>query len=148
ARYCNGFPTIRRNSNTLDGSISSTVSDIFTMLPYFPVTKMVTVVLLLPEWVGDISETPGGIKAALGFAVEGNFDRDEVTEFIGQGCDVDEGIGDRERLALQIDGDRRGIAQGVRDGREIALRIVAERGGVTEGIADGEAVENSYKVKN
>ena len=44
ARYCNGFPTLRRNSDTLGTSISSTVSDIFSLFPYFPVTKMVTVV--------------------------------------------------------------------------------------------------------
>ena len=45
ARYCNGFPTIRRNFDTLDISIHSILSDIFSLFPYFLVTKMVTVVL-------------------------------------------------------------------------------------------------------
>ena len=45
ARYCNGFPTIRRNFDTLDVSIHSILSDIFSLFPYFLVTKMVTVEL-------------------------------------------------------------------------------------------------------
>jgi hypothetical protein len=45
ARYCNGFPTLRRNSDRLAASIHSTLSDLFYLFPYFPVTKMVTVVL-------------------------------------------------------------------------------------------------------
>ena len=44
-RYCNGFPTIRRNSDTLDPSIQSILSDVFSLFPYFPVTNMVTVAL-------------------------------------------------------------------------------------------------------
>ena len=46
ARYCNGFPTLRRNSDTLDVSIHSILSDGFSLFPYFQVTKMVTVVTL------------------------------------------------------------------------------------------------------
>ena len=46
ARYCNGFPTICRNSDMLDASIHSILSDVFCLFPYFPVTKMVTVVTL------------------------------------------------------------------------------------------------------
>ena len=45
ARYCNGFPTLRRNSDTLGVSIHSILSDVFSLFPYFPVTKMVTVEL-------------------------------------------------------------------------------------------------------
>ena len=46
ARYCNGFPTLRRNSCTLAASISSIHSDIFSLFPHFRVTKMVTVGLI------------------------------------------------------------------------------------------------------
>ena len=45
ARYCNGFPTLRRNSDTLNASINSIISDVFSLFPYFLVTKMVTVAL-------------------------------------------------------------------------------------------------------
>ena len=45
ARYCNGFPTLRRNSDTLGVSIHSILSDVFSLFPYVPVTKMVTGVL-------------------------------------------------------------------------------------------------------
>ena len=44
ARYCNGFPTLRRNSDTLDVSIHSIISDVFSLFLNFLVTKMVTVV--------------------------------------------------------------------------------------------------------
>jgi len=45
ARYCNGFPTLRRDSKLLVISIHSILSDVFSLFPYSPVTKMVTVVL-------------------------------------------------------------------------------------------------------
>ena len=35
ARYCNGFPTLRRNSDTLDVSIHSILSDVFRFVPVF-----------------------------------------------------------------------------------------------------------------
>ena len=35
ARYCNGFPTLRRNSDTLDVSIHSILSDIFLFVPVY-----------------------------------------------------------------------------------------------------------------
>ena len=44
ARYCNGFPILRGNSDTLGVSIHSILSDVFSLFPYVPVTKMVTVV--------------------------------------------------------------------------------------------------------
>ena len=58
ARYCNGFPTLRRHFDTLDASIHSTVSDVFSLFPYVPVTKMVTVVLGLSpncDGIADLS---------------------------------------------------------------------------------------------
>ena len=35
ARYCNGFPTIRRNFDTLEVSIHSILSDVFLFVPVF-----------------------------------------------------------------------------------------------------------------
>ena len=35
ARYCNGFPTLRRNSDMLGVSIYSILSDIFLFVPVF-----------------------------------------------------------------------------------------------------------------
>jgi hypothetical protein len=75
----------------------------------------------------------------------GVFDRDEIAQFIGKGCDVAEGIGDREGLALGIDRDRGDLAQRVRDGREIALSVVAERGGVAQGSMTVEDSARSSK---
>ena len=43
ARYCNGFPTIRRNSDTLEATISSTVSDGSLFVPEYSGHKMGTV---------------------------------------------------------------------------------------------------------
>ena len=45
ARYCNCFSTLRRNPDTVDDSINSIVSDIFSLFPNYLVSKMVTVVL-------------------------------------------------------------------------------------------------------
>jgi len=44
-RYCNGFPTLCRNSDMLDASIHSIISDVFFLFLKFLVTKMVTVLL-------------------------------------------------------------------------------------------------------
>ena len=84
----------------------------------------------LSQGIRDIPQPPRGIQNPLRLAIERIFDLDEVAEFIGQGRHVGEGIGDRERLALRVDGNRGGLTQGIRDGREIAFGVVAERGRV------------------
>ena len=43
ARYCNGFPTVRRNSDMLGVSIHSILSDVFSLVPVYSGHKMVTV---------------------------------------------------------------------------------------------------------
>ena len=55
ARYCNGFPTIRRKFDTFDDSISSIISDVFSLFLNFLVTKMGTAALgLSPNCDGII----------------------------------------------------------------------------------------------
>ena len=70
ARYCNGFPTFRRNSNTLDASVNSTISDVFSLFPYFPVTKMVTVKV---ESTYDVLQRQ--VQYAMAIALDDDFAR-------------------------------------------------------------------------
>ncbi len=78
-----------------------------------------------------------GIEHPFRLAIQRVFDRDQITQLIGERGDVVQRIFDRERLALGIDREGRGLVQDVGDRREIALGIIAECCRVVEGIGHG-----------
>ena len=89
---------------------------------------------LLPEGVNEAAEPSRRIEHSLCLAIQGVLHFNEITQLIGERRDVIERIFNRERLALAIDRDGRGLVEGVGDSGEIALGVIAERGRVAQGI--------------